>query len=396
MKTQRSIFLVTSLLLSVPLFIHPQVVTTGVPFLLISPSTEANGMGGIMSSGTPASSSAMMFNPAQLGMMSREYSFSSDFYRNVTSWLPSFNLSDLWLNSYSVIYGMSLDESVPLKPSIGFGFSRVDLNLGEFVRVDEQGNELGRFRGYEYSNNYTIGGSVDVGVQAAMGFTLKQIVSHLSDAGSGQEPGAGEADITAVDIGVVLKAPLYDLLFENNSSTPIHPFADLSWAYAVNNLGGDISYGDPAQADPLPRTMRMGWSAEAGFNITIRDDAFNFLRVATAREAEDLLVSRDAGGWRYNGLIDDMNAYRSMVLSENYGDVSIRRGFSISMLETFTYRQGSYAWNGGLVYKTHGTSISTKGIFRTIGRTMSDENGFNLTKYFLQRQLLLIRPSSSR
>ena len=383
MKTSQ-VFLLLTLLSCALLSVHSQVVTTGVPFLLIAPSTEANGMGGIMGSGTPTSSSSMMSNPAQLGMLSRDYTFSSDFYRHKTNWLPSFRLSDLWLNSYSAMYGVSFEDMLPLNPSIGFGFSRVYLNLGEFVRTDDRGNEIGRFKGYEYVNNYSLGVSIDIGVQAAFGFTHKQILSHLSDFGVGQERGSGEANVTATDIGVTVKAPLYHLLTEENSTAPIFPFVDLSGAYAVNNLGDKIYYVDEAQNDPLPRTARIGWTAEAGLDITYRNAKFNFFRVSVAREAEDLLVGRDTSSWWYNGLTDDMDVYRSMVKSENYGNVSIRRGFSLSVFETFTYRQGSYAWDGNLTYQTNGTSISTKGLFKAIGNSLSDEHGFNLTKYLLE------------
>ena len=380
----KSLFSIIPVIVLSSVIVYSQAVTTGVPFLLISPSTEANGMGGIMGSGTPTSSSSMMSNPAQLGMMSREYTFSSDFYRTHTLWLPSFNLSDLWFNSFSAMYGQQLDEVTSLKPSIGFGFSRVYLNLGEFVRTDERGNELGRFVGYEYSNNYTLGGSVDFGIQSAFGITVKQIVSHLSVLGTAGEAGNGEARIAAMDIGIAFKAPLYDLLFGKKSDAAIFPFTDISLAYALNNLGGNISYIDANQSDPLPRLARVGWSFETGFDVAFKNEPFNFFRITIAREAEDLLVGRDTSSSWYKGLNEDLDVYRSMVEIENYGNVSIRRGFSISMLETFTYREGSYAWDGNLIYKTNGTSISTRGVFHAIGRTISDENGFNLTKYILE------------
>lgn len=212
----------------------------------------------------------MIYNPAQLGMLSRTHSFSSDFYTNVVQWLPVFNLSDLWLNSYSMMYGVNLGEELPNNISFGIGYSRTYLKLGEFIQTSQNNpTEIGRFRGYETSDNYSLGFSFDVGAIVGFGTTVKRIQSHLSPFGIGNTAITGLADLTAIDLGIISKIPLAALLLGQNSdkTAKLIPVVDVSLSYAMNNIGRAVVYGDPNQADPLPRTARIGWSVEAGAQI---------------------------------------------------------------------------------------------------------------------------------
>ena len=362
---------------------------TAVPFLLISPSVEANGMGGIMTSVTPTSSSAMIYNPAQLGMLSRTHSFSSDFYTNVVQWLPQFNLSDLWLNSYSMMYGVNLGEELPNNVSVGIGYSKTFLNLGEFIQTSQNNpTEIGRFRGYETSDNYSLGFSFDVGAIVGFGTTVKRIQSHLSPFGTEITAITGLADLAAIDLGIISKIPLAAMLLGQNSgpTTTLIPVVDVLLSYAMNNIGRAVDYGDPNKADPLPRTARIGWSVEAGAQITTSQSPFNFVRMTIAREAEDILATRNPNGTigNYQGPLGDIDLYKGLILSEQHKFVDVRRGFSMSMLETITYREGSFDGGGALAYKTTGITYSTRGLFRLIGFMVNGKNGISYTKYFLE------------
>jgi hypothetical protein len=371
---------------------------TAVPFLLISPSTEANGMGGIMTSVTPTNSSTMVFNPAQLGMLSRTHSFSSDFYTNVVQWLPAFNLSDLWLNNYSMMYGVNLGDAFPDNVSIGIGYSRTYLNLGEFVRTSgTDPAAIEQFHGHESSNNYSIGFSFDVGAIIALGTTLKSINSSLVPFGTAQEAGSEDANLTAVDLGVISKIPIDKLLWNNANELPhsITPTLDFTCSYAMDNLGGSVKYGGSTQEDPLPRIVRIGWSVESGLQVNLKGTSFNFVQLTIAREAENILATRNADGTigRYKGPFGDININTALIESRQHGYVDVRRGFSAQLLETFTYRQGSFDGIGNLVYNTTGMTISTRGFSRLMGSIVENDHGFSLTKYFLSH--FEIRVSSS-
>lgn len=365
--------------------VRPQSGSAAFPFLLINPSTEANGMGGSMTSVTPTSPSSILFNPAQLGMMSRTYAFSSDFYTNVTPWLPAFHLSDLWLNSYSMMYGVNLGDMFPKELSVGVGYSRTFLNLGDFIVTTEHSPDpIATFRGYEEVDNYSLGFSIDVGPIIGFGTTVKRIQSHLSPIGTGNVVTSGTADVTGVDLGIVTKFPLARYFVNDNEVLPqgLQPRFDLTLSYAINNLGGDVTYGAPLQKDPMPRTARVGWSVETGITINTAAVPFDFVQLTLAREADDVLVKRNSSSWEYKGLLGDIDLFKGLVESRQHRYVDVHRGFSISMLETITYRQGSFDGYGELVYKTNGITYSTRGLFTLIGSFLQSES--TLLKYFLR------------
>lgn len=369
--------------------VFPQAGITAVPFLLINPSTEANGMGGTMMSSSPTSPSSMMFNPAQLGMMSRTHSFGSEFYTNPVSWLPTFSLSDLWLNTYSMMYGMQLGDAYPNNISIGIGYSRMFLNLGEFIITSERGpNPIIQFTGAEEVDNYSLGFSMDVGPIIGFGTTVKRIQSHLLPFGTSGTLLTGSADVTAVDLGIITRFPLITLLVPHHQSIPrgVMPTVDVTLSYAMNNLGGTVDYGDPNQADPLPRTARIGWSFETGIAIATASSFMNFVQLTITREAADILATRTSDGaiGSYQGPLGDIDVYKGLILGRQHSYVDIRRGFSVNMLETITYRQGSFDGDGNLVYKTNGVSYSTRGLFTLAGSLIDDETRSPFVKYFLK------------
>ncbi len=379
-------------LLFILLFINSQAFSqagsSGVPFLLISTSVEANGMGGIMTVANSSSPSSMMFNPAQLGMSSQTDFFSTEMYSHKTLWLPQFGLSDLWLNSYSIMYGLKLPTENSSPISIGFGYSRLFLNLGRFIATTELGPEPATIiDGYETSDNFSIGVGIDLGVTVAFGATTKKITSKLSPVGTAQERSAGTANIWASDIGLVIKFPIINLIFRVNEqqNNILSPFLDITTAYALNNLGGRVIYYDNAQADPLPRTARLGWSSEAGFNYHTEKNDITLFNLMIAREAENFLFKRDnIGSWEYDGApLGNIDIYKNLIASEKNGYVTVRRGFSFNLFETITIRQGSYEGDGNLSYSTTGYTVSTRGVMKFFNSTKSSDPDFNPMQFLI-------------
>ncbi len=320
-----------------------------------------------------SSPSSMMFNPAQLGISSKTDFLSTELYTHHTNWLPVFQVNDLWINIYSFMYGMKIPNEDNLNISVGFGYSRLFLNLGEFVVTTEYGPEpVGTFYGYESSDNFSVGVGLDYGFTAAFGMTLKKITSNLSPIGTAEESGSGTANIWATDIGVLFKFPVADLFLKNEKENLnlLSPFFDITTAYTLNNLGGSVVYIGSAQADPLPRTARLGWSSEAGISIHTEKINLALFNLTIAREAENLLLKKHPDGtWNYDGApLGDINIYDNLIASEATGYITVRRGFSINILETVTFRQGSYEGDGNLSYTTSGYSISTRGISNVINK----------------------------
>jgi hypothetical protein len=66
-----------------------------VPFLLIPPSIEANGMGGISTSVSSDDAIAPLQNAGQLGLFSLRGFLNAGFYAPATEVLPQFNVSGM-------------------------------------------------------------------------------------------------------------------------------------------------------------------------------------------------------------------------------------------------------------------------------------------------------------
>ncbi len=360
--------------------------SSAVPFLTIQTSVEANGMGGISTVANASSPSAMLFNPAQLGMHTQSNFFSTEVNTQKTQWLPSFNLSDLYITNSSFVFGTKIPLTERSTISVGIGYSRLYLNLGKFVLTSEgDPSSAAVFEGHEASDNFSGGIGIDNGVKIAAGMTLKRITSALSPIGSVQDGGSGTARLWAMDFGLVGTLPIVPFLerLDDVAENSAAPFVSLSGAYALNNFGGDFSYIG-SQSDPLPRTARLGLSFNAGLMYRANSVLFELLNVTIAREAENFLFNRfNDGNWEYTGsLIGNINFTQDVLQAEAHGYVSVRRGFSIGLFETVTIREGSYQGDGEMVYNTSGFSISTLGVSKFIASFIQERVGFDPIEFF--------------
>lgn len=367
---------------------YSQAGNTAVPFLMIPTSTEANGMGGISMVANSSSPSSILFNPAQLGMHTQSTIFSSEINSQRTLWLQSFHPKDLWITNSSLICGMNFSVSDHASVSAGIGYSRYYINLGEFIMAQGNGSsDVSSFHGYESSDNYSLGIGFTDGLKIAFGVTMKRINSHLSPAGTAQETASGKAGLWAMDLGIVGSLPLVPFMseMELRSEEPLAPFVTVTGAYALNNLGERVFYIDAAQSDPLPRTARIGLSLNAGAAIQIEHTAFEMVNLTVAREAENLLLAlSDKNTWDYSrSLIGNINFTQDIINGKAHGYVSVRSGYSLSIFETMTLRNGSVDGDGALIYKTSGYSVSSRGISKFISSTVPKKEGFDPVNFFL-------------
>lgn len=355
--------------------LYAQVGTVGVPFLMISPSAEANGMGGIMASVMPAGSSSMLFNPAHAGLLARSTALSTDIYTSRTGWLPVFHIPDLWINHFSLFAGTASGAAGGNGLAFGIGYSRVYFNLGEFIISSENSpEEVSRFRGYETSDNITLGASIDFGALLAFGTTMKLVTSQLTPFGLIQDPATHPAEILAVDLGMTAVVPFVSLAFPDAYAAGFRPHGNVMLATVLQNFGGDVAYADASQKDPLPRLFRAGWSIDAGATIDLFQSTLPFLSISIAREAEDILVDRYRdGSWTYSTFPDDLKPADNLFSGRRTHNVTVRRGSAVTFLGTVTLRSGSYEGDGAVTYATEGYTISTAGLTALIHAAMKDD-----------------------
>lgn len=223
---------------------------TAVPFLQIEPDSRMASMGNT-GVGFVDNSHAVFWNPA--GLAFQEGNEASLTHAN---WLPNFD-TDMF---YDYLVGKYDVEGLgPIGGHITF------FNLGEQTRTDESGNELGTFRSYEVATGLSYGHKVTD--NWAVGTGLRFIYSNLTPTMEvgGQETQDGVS--VGVDLATMYKSNYFNVGGRN---------AQFGFGANLSNLGPHVQYADEEQADPLPTTLRVGWS----YKMELDSQGFNTLRIA--------------------------------------------------------------------------------------------------------------------
>lgn len=230
----KKILISLAVFLLLPIFsAHAQVGITAVPFLQIEPDSRATGMGNT-GVAVADNASAIFWNPAGLA-------FQNQNQISIThaNWLPAFN-ADLF---YDYLVGTYYVEGIGT-----IGGHITFLNLGEQIRTDETGLELGRFNSFELSAGLSYGFSISENFSVGTG--LRYIYSSLADGSvSGQDISPGSS------VGIDLAA-----LYKTDPFQIGNRLATFNAGFNLSNIGPGIQYTDNAQKDPLPTVMRLGWA----------------------------------------------------------------------------------------------------------------------------------------
>lgn len=358
---------------------------TAVPFLLISPYAEANGMGEASVANHTDDPLSHMTNPAHLGMFGLKSYFS--FGHNYSKWLPQFNQSDLWIRTYAVNAGVNLKQFGLIIPEIGigFGYSRIYLNLGEFTITGQDPTPLGTFTGYETSNQYSFGVGIDYWVKLSGGITFKHIFSSLAPFDVQGQGRQGVASVNSYDYGLLLDVPIVEIVSKFTDHplqiTPqIFPFFNASVGLAKNNLGDKkLVYIDAAQADPLPRYARIGIGFDLGVTYGNREAEWRPISFKWTIEANDILVRRSGaifdslgnvmteGSWEYRDGLGDIHFFDEVILGHTNSETIKKKGWELNFFEILSLRGGRFEESptrGNRHFNTTGYSVRFFGIIK--------------------------------
>ncbi len=215
--------------------VFAQVGITSVPFLQIEPDSRAAGMGNT-GVAIADNASAVFWNPAGLA-------FQRGNQVSIThaNWLPAFN-ADLF---YDYLVGKYYIDGIGT-----VGGHITFLNLGEQLRTDETGLELGRFNSFELAAGLSYG--FELSENWALGTGFRFIYSSLADGDVGGQRISPGSSI-GIDLAGLYKSNSFDLL---NRQTTFNAGINLS------NIGPGVQYTDNAQKDPLPTILRLGWGMQ--------------------------------------------------------------------------------------------------------------------------------------
>ena len=225
-----------------------RVITTAVPFLLISPDSRGSAMGDVGAATSPDGFSSH-WNPAKLGFINQEMGFTLSY----TPWLSNI-VSDM---SISYLTGF---KRISKTQVVGLALRYFD--LGDIPLRDELGGSTGQFnpREFEFNGTYSQVLTENLSIGANVKFVLSNLSGNIAVANNDTKPGTA----VAVDMGVYWTK---DIVMGGND-------AKLALAGVISNIGNKITYNSSDNRDFLPANLRLGSA------LTLNLDPYNTLTFA--------------------------------------------------------------------------------------------------------------------
>jgi len=223
------------------------VVTTSVPFLLISPDARAGAMGDAGVSSSPDINS-QHWNPAKYAFMEKDMGFSAAYSPWLRSLVSDINLA--YLTGYKKIGDMQAVSA-----------SLLYFSLGDIAFTDEHGGFLNNYRPNEYAIDAAYSRKFSDHISGAV--SARYIHSNLTQGQvvSSQSTKAGQS--FATDVALYYEK---DLTFKNNLN------GKFAFGINISNIGSKISYSnDATKKDFIPTNLRLGPS------LLLNLDEFNSL-----------------------------------------------------------------------------------------------------------------------
>ncbi|MHB1686768.1 MAG: PorV/PorQ family protein [Ignavibacteriaceae bacterium] len=344
---------------------------SALPMLYLNPSPRLNGLGMVGTSLPNDDPFGFYYNPAQLGHYSQTNNLSYQLYPSNVDWL-GFNLITYRNSAVNIGYNFK-KELNGLSLSAGFGYIHSKLDYGPFIDTGDR---------YDEFNAYSLGIGIDYYVQFNIGITYKNIYSFL-----GSQPVMGttqtkniESNPTAVDYGLLLTVPVVKLIdpeykFYMFQNLPAVPYFNISVGYSRLNQGGEVVYLDPAQADPLPRTARLGYTLSTGLDLKLQNNLFRVFGYDFTVDADEILINPPNGltPFTYKNGIGDINIGKNLIELKGDDNVVVHKGHEFNFLETFTYMIGRFDGRGYYNDQSSGIGIRAKGILTLLKAYTSSE-----------------------
>lgn len=225
-----------------------RVITTGVPFLAISPDARSAGMGDVGVAISP-DANAVYWNPAKLAFMEPDFGISISY----TPWLSTVvdDMSISYLTGYKKIAdGQTL------------AFELRHFDLGDIQLTNASGDLLNLVSPREFAVGATYALKLSEKLSAGLSarFIHSNLLTGANVIGSSGRPGIS----AAADIAVFYTT---DIMLGAREGT---------WAFGadISNIGPKITYLSEETADFLPTNLRFGTA------LTTNLDPFNKLTFA--------------------------------------------------------------------------------------------------------------------
>ena len=212
---------------------NPNVITTAVPFVSISPDARGGSMGdcGVSSE---ADVYSMHYNPAKYTFLEQNMSVGLGYSPWLRNLVPDMNLAYL-------AFATKLTKESALASTLRY------FSCGEITFRDATGSSLGVYKPNEWALDVTYSRMLTDYLSGAVAGRF--IYSNLTQ---GINDGSTVGWSVAADVAVYYKRPV-----EWFSSSGMD--ADFAWGVCINNIGSKVSYNNQSvDKDFIPTTLRFG------------------------------------------------------------------------------------------------------------------------------------------
>lgn len=211
--------------------LNPNVITTAVPFVSISPDARGGSMGdcGVASE---ADVYSMHYNPAKYCFLDQKMSIGLGYSPWLRNLVPDMNLAYL-------AFATKLNSESAIGATLRY------FSCGDITFTDETGHTLGDYKPNEWALDVTYSRMLTEYLSGAVAGRF--IYSNLTQ---GVTEGSSVGWSVAADVAVYYKRPVE--WFRDMD-------ADFSWGVSVNNIGSKVSYDfTTLDKDFIPTTLRFG------------------------------------------------------------------------------------------------------------------------------------------
>ena len=211
--------------------LNPNVITTAVPFVSISPDARGGSMGdcGVASE---ADVYSMHYNPAKYTFLDQKMSIGLGYSPWLRNLVPDMNLAYL-------AFATKLNNESALGATLRY------FSCGEITFTNENGQSQGDYRPNEWALDVTYSRMLTEYLSGAVAGRF--IYSNLTQ---GVTEGSSVGWSVAADVAVYYKRPVE--WFSDMD-------ADFSWGVSINNIGSKVSYDfTTIDKDFIPTTLRFG------------------------------------------------------------------------------------------------------------------------------------------
>jgi hypothetical protein len=303
-----------------------RVITTAVPFLMITPDARAGGMGDV-GGATSADANSVHWNPAKLVFVENDYGFGLSY----TPWLGKI-INDMWIGYLSGYYKIAPEQAIAV--------SMRYFDLGEIFFTSDQGDPLEQFNPRELAVDVTysrmLSQSLSVGISAR--YIHSNLTGSFSTGGQDAKPG----NSLAADIAVYYTKDL------NGTNS------NLSLGAAITNIGAKITYSDEDNRDFIPTNLRLASA------FTTNLDPYNSLTFGLDFNKLMVPSPQDDGSQDEKSLLEGMFGSFGDAeggFSEEINEITISAGTEYWYNKTFAARVGYFYeadQKGGRQYFTMG------------------------------------------